>query len=302
MRRGLWKPGVRTARVRDVQCVWPVEAELGEGPFWSAAENALWFVDIASNRIHRFDHALGMGRSWPAPGKVSFILPRMGKDFIIGLPGSLALFEPGSGSVKIIATVEEDKPRNRLNDACVDARGRLWFGTMDVDEREATGALYRWDGQARPSLQDSGYIISNGPAFSPDGRYFYMTNTLARTIYRFEVTEDGQLRGKSAFIVLGPDMGFPDGTTVDAEGCLWIALYGGWAVQRYSPEGKYLEAVRIPCANVTKLAFGGSGMTTAFVTTARQGLRPQDILEQPLAGGLFRFETQVPGLATASIL
>jgi len=280
----------------SAECVWPLKASLGEGPFWSAPEKALWFVDIFGKRIHRFELKGGRGQSWDAPGKVSFILPEAQGSFLVGLPGAVARFHAHSGEFEILARVEGDYPRNRLNDACIDPQGRLWFGSMDEDGQKKSGAIYRWSIEPAPILADAGYCISNGPAFSPDGRIFYATDTLDRVLYRFSVSENGDLGHKTPLIRFSPEDGFPDGTTVDTEGCLWVAFYGGWCVRRFSPDGKLIAEVKLPCANVTKLAFGGAALKTAYVTTARHGLKSQDLASQPLAGWLFAFEVDVPGL------
>lgn len=282
-----------------MECVWPLEASLGEGPFWSDAEKGLWFVDIFQQRIHCFEPHTAAKQSWSAPGKVSFILPEAKGSFLVGLPGAVARFRTERNTFEVVARLEEDHPKNRLNDACIDPRGRLWFGTMDEDGQSKSASLYRWGAESAPTRVDTGYCISNGPAFSPDGRTFYATDTLDRVIYRFAVTEDGQLRGKTVFLQFQPSDGYPDGTTVDAEGCLWVAFYGGWSIRRFSPDGKPIRAVKLPCANVTKMAFGGEGLKTAFVTTARTGLDPQELQKQPLAGGLFAFEAGVAGLPQA---
>jgi D-xylonolactonase len=173
---------------------------------------------------------------------------------------------------------------------------------MDDQEAEPHGRLYSWDGTAPPRLRDDGYVISNGPAFSPDGRRFYHTDTQRRIVYRFDVGADGTLSGKQPFVEIETHAGWPDGSLVDSEGCIWIALYGGWAVQRYSPQGQLLETVSLPCANVTKLALGGRDLKTAFVTTARKGLSESELAAQPLAGGLFAFEVDVPGLPPGTMM
>ena len=280
----------------SVECVWPCKADLGEGPFWSTPENALWFVDILEKQIHRFAPGAGRGQSWTAPGKVSFVLPETQGSFLVGLPGAVARFHADTGQFEILARVEGDYPQNRLNDACIDRHGRLWFGSMDEDGQRKSAAIYRWGTEPAPVPMDDGYCISNGPAFSPDGKIFYATDTLDYVLYRFAVGENGALRQKAPLIRFKPEDGFPDGTTVDAEGCLWVAFWGGWCVRRFSPDGKRIAEVKLPCANVTKLAFGGDGLKTAYVTTARHGLGAGDIAEQALAGGLFAFEVDVPGL------
>ena len=283
----------------SVECVWPLKADLGEGPFWSAPESALWFVDILEKQIHRFEPGTGRHQSWTAPAKVSFVLPEARGSLLAGLPGAVARFHAHSDAFEILARVEDADPQNRLNDACIDPQGRLWFGSMDEENRRRSGAFYRWGAEPAPVLADGGYCISNGPAFSPDGRTFYATDTLDHVLYRFTVGGSGDLSDKAPLILFKPEDGFPDGTTVDAEGCLWVAFWGGWSVRRYSPEGKQVGEVKLPCAHVTKLAFGGDGLKTAYVTTARHGLEPQDLAGQPLAGGLFAFKVDVPGLPQA---
>jgi len=283
----------------NLRCVWPLAAKLGEGPVW--ANGALWFVDIKCHHIHRFDPATGATQSWNAPDQVTFVLPRADGAYIVGLTGKLARFEPESGKFETLCTLEPSYPGNRTNDACIDANGKLWFGTMDDRCRLPNGSLYSWSGAGAPVLHDGGYVISNGPAFSPAGRTFYHTDTVRRTVHRFDVASDGSLSGKRDFVKIEEEAGVPDGSVVDAEGCVWVALYGGWGVRRYSPEGALLKTVAFPCANVTKIAFGGPGLKTAFATTAAQDISPEKALKQPLAGGLFAFDVEVPGIAPASM-
>jgi len=289
-------PGVQGDSVHEVQCTWPIGAESGEGPCWSAREEALWFVDIERQCMHRFHPATGAHRTWPAPSKVSFILPCCDGDFVIGMQGMLGRFAPETGHIESLLTLERDLPHNRLNDACVDPSGRLWFGSMDDRQQDPHGVLYRWNGKSAPISCDDGYIISNGPAFSPDGRILYHTDSLSRVIYRFDVGEDGHLSHKKQFIEIAREAGCPDGSTVDVEGYVWVALYGGATVRRYSPDGKLVAAVSLPCPNVAKLAFGGKDLKTAFVTTARNRLAGKGHPVHQHEGGLFCFRVDVPGL------
>jgi sugar lactone lactonase YvrE len=142
---------------------------------------------------------------------------------------------------------------------------------------------------------DRGYVITNGPAFSPDGGTLYHTDTLQKRIYAFDLRNDGSLSDKRVFVTIEEGAGYPDGPVVDAEGCVWTGLFGGWAARRYAPDGRLLQCVAFPTANVTKLAFGGADLTTVYATTARKGLDANALAAQPEAGGLFRFETDIPG-------
>jgi sugar lactone lactonase YvrE len=283
----------------QVQCIWPLGAELGEGVLCRPGDQAVWFVDIKAPAIHRFDPATGKQASWPTPGQVGFIVPVRSGGFVCGLQNGLYRFEPGSGAFERLAPVEADRPGNRINDGFVDPSGRLWFGTMDDNETDVCGTLYSWDGQGAPCARDTGYAITNGPALSPDGRTLYHTDSAARTVYAFDLDPDGAISGKRVFAEISD--AHPDGMAVDAEGCVWVCLFGGWRIERFAPDGRVVGSVRFPCANITKLAFGGVDGRTAYVTTAKLHLPPDDRARQPLAGGLFAFAVDTPGLPQASL-
>ena len=275
---------------------WELQADLGEGPVWVERDRALWFTDIKGKRIHRFDPSSGTHQSWDSPEQVGFVVPAASGGFIAGLKSGLFRFDPESGAFELLVEVEPELPSNRLNDATVDARGRLWFGTMDDGESRPSGAYYRFErGELRPT-GIGGIRITNGPALSPDGRTLYIVDTVGRTVSACAVGEEGEVGKPLEIIRIAEGEGNPDGPTVDSEGCIWIGLYGGWEARRYSPAGELLDRVRFPVANVTKVAFGGPGLSTAYATSARHLLSPEDLDRQPLAGSLFYFDVDVPGL------
>jgi sugar lactone lactonase YvrE len=276
--------------------VWPLEAELGEGPVWVERDRALWFVDIKKQQVHRYAPASGDKRSWDSPEQVGFILPAEQGGFVAGLQSGLYRFDDTTGAFDLIAEVEADKPSNRLNDGVVDPAGRLWFGTMDNNEKDKTGAFYCFAGGQLTRTGIGDISITNGPAVSPDGSLLYLVDTLKGTIEVADIASDGSLSGRRPFVRIDPKDGHPDGPTIDSEGCLWISLYAGWESRRYSPSGELLQRVRFPVANVTKLAFGGANLKTAYATTARQLLSSDDIAKQPLIGALFEFPVEVAGV------
>jgi sugar lactone lactonase YvrE len=276
--------------------VWSAGCELGEGPVW--AEGALWFVDIKTRKVHRFAPETGEKRSWDAPEQIGFLLPAEGGGFVAGLQSGLHAFDPGRGDFSLVAEVEPHLPANRLNDGVVDPSGRLWFGSMDDGEAAPTGRFYSFH---HGMLRDSGLpkiAITNGPATSPDGRTLYWVDTLGKTINAAALGDDGSLGESRLLVRLADKEGFPDGPTVDSEGCVWISLYWGWEARRYSPDGELLETVPFPVSNITKIAFGGEDLRTVYATTARQGIKPEAMARQPEAGALFAFEVDVPGLAS----
>jgi sugar lactone lactonase YvrE len=275
-------------------CVWPVEATLGEGPVWLEHENAVYFVDIKRRKLHCFDAATGETCTWTAPAQPGFMVPYADDAFVCGLQGGLYRFTPSTGEFRLLQRVEADQPGNRLNDGYADAQGRLWFGSMDDAETDPTGALYRAGHNGEVVVQDRGYVITNGPAMSPDGRTLYHGDTLACVVYAFDVASDGTLSGKRPFATI-TGAGHPDGMAVDSEGFVWIAIFGGARIERYAPDGTLVDQVAFPCSNITKLVFAGDDLRTVYATTARKGLSPQQLSEQPLAGGLFTFRAPVPG-------
>jgi xylono-1,5-lactonase len=276
--------------------VWELEAELGEGPVWVERDQALWFVDIKKQQVHRFDPKSGSRRSWDSPGQVGFILPAQGGGFVAGLQSGLYRFDELSGDFELIVEVEPELPTNRLNDGVVDPAGRLWFGTMDDGEKAKSGAFYCFhEGRLTRTGLDR-IAITNGPAVSPDGKLLYCVDTLKGTIDVADIHDDGSLGDSRPFVRIDAREGHPDGPTIDANGYLWISLYAGWEARRYAPSGEMVESVRFPVANVTKIAFGGDGLRTGFATTARQLLSAEAIAKQPLIGALFEFSVNVPGV------
>lgn len=276
---------------REPRPVWQVGAVLGEGPVWLDDEQALRFVDIKRGHLHKFDPVSGRGTTQEVGGKPSFVVATEDGSLLVGSGHALHLGD-GQRLGDVAATI--DMPgHNRINDATVDGHGRLWFGTMDEDERVASGRLYCLD---RGLLRASPWIavVTNGPAVNRAGTVLYHVDSGERTIWAVALV-DGQLGGGEVFLRLGESDGYPDGVVTDADDCLWVALWDGWGVRRYSPGGELLLHVPLPCPRVTKLAFGGPSLTTAYVTTARVGLDDEALAASPLAGSLFAFDAPVPG-------
>jgi D-xylonolactonase len=276
------------------ECIWPLGATLAEGPVWHAEDKALYFVDIKQRAIHRCSEQGSRRQSWTLPDEVGFALPMHGGDFICGLPGRLERFSFETGALTMIQELEADLPGNRLNDGYVDRHGNLWFGSMDNAEVAPSGSLFRLSGSEGLQHKDGGYVITNGPCVSPDGRTFYHTDTLEKVIYAFDLDEQGSLSNKREFVRIAGS-GYPDGTAVDADGALWVGLFAGARIERYAASGELLDTIAMPCSNITKVTFGGEDLRTVFVTTARKGLTAEELSREPLAGGIFSFRVASPG-------
>jgi sugar lactone lactonase YvrE len=271
-----------------------VAAELGEGPVWVAREKTVYFVDITGRTIHSWRED-GRGRSWRAPAEPGFIFPVDDGGFICGMRDGLYHFDPATGTFVLIRPIEQDRPHHRINDGYMDATGRLWFGTMNRDCKTVGGALYSLEKDNTLRVHDTGYIVTNGPVVNPDGLTLYHTDSATRTVYTFDLSVDGILANKRRFIQFSESV-YPDGMAVDQAGNVWVALFNGWRVEKYSPKGEKLREIRFPCANVTKPAFGGDDLRTLYVTTAWIGLAPESRMNQRLAGGLFAVNVQTPGV------
>ncbi|MDB5715377.1 MAG: putative gluconolactonase [Sphingomonadales bacterium] len=279
------------------RCVSTTRSVLGEGPVWSVTKQALYWVDIKGLRIHRLDPLTGDAINWPTPFRIGSIAPRRDGGFIGASEHGFVAIDATFSRFDIIADPEASRPGNRFNDGKVDMGGRFWAGTMDDTEEQATGALYRLDADLRWSLQDDGYRVPNGPAFSPDGRFAYHTDSAERVIYRFEIGDDGNLAAKHEWAHFEQADGHPDGMTVDGEGCLWVAFWDGWCVRQLSTLGETIAMIPLPIQRPTSCAFGGAALDRLFITSATVGLDEAALAAQPLAGGLFVIETGITGCA-----
>ncbi|MES2988814.1 MAG: SMP-30/gluconolactonase/LRE family protein [Pseudomonadota bacterium] len=279
--------------------VWQLGAPLLEGPVW--VDGVLWFVDIKGRKVHRLDPASGDRSSWDAPDQVGFVAPIEGGGFVAGLKTGLARFDPADGSFTPMVDPEPQFPGNRLNDATVDGQGRLWFGTMDDAEEADSGAIYRLAADGSCVASSPMVSITNGPAVSPDGRTLYHIDTLGGVIFACDLDADGALSNRREFTRIPNEEGYPDGPTVDSEGCVWVGLYKGASVRRYSPAGELLEMVHFPVDAITKIAFGGPELKTVFATTAAKHLSADEKAAMPGAGDLFSFEVSVAGQAGALV-
>lgn len=198
----------------------------------------------------------GTWRSWRAPAEPGFLVPRRGGRLICGMRGGLYDFDSVTGAFTLLVPIEHDKPRHRINDGFVDNAGRLWFGTLHEDCKIEGGALYGWQKDRPVVCHDAGYVVTNGPAVSPDGSALYHTDSGARTVYVFEVSASATLSRKRPFIHFPEEGVYPDGMAVDSAGHLWIALFNGWRVEQYSAQGNKLDEIRfrVPTSRSLRLA------------------------------------------------
>jgi sugar lactone lactonase YvrE len=280
----------------DVDVAVRARAELGEGPRWIAGRLA--WVDILAGTLHRLDPATGSQRSMTFGDALGMVAPRGQGGLLAAVGRSVVLLDEDSEEVARV-DLPDEPPDNRVNDGRCDPAGRLWIGTMRADGDGAAGSLYRVDPDLSVRRVATDLGISNGIDWSPDGeRMYHVDSATGRVdVYDFEVRQ-GLASGRRALVAVPEDQGVPDGLVVDAEGGVWVAFHGGWAVRRYTPDGRLDREVPMPVAQPTAVAFGGEDLADLYVTTATEGLDADDLEDQPLAGSVLRLRPGVTGRPT----
>ena len=275
---------------------------LGESPLWNENEQALYWVDIRRPALRRLDHASGRIKTWTLPDLVGSIALCDDGRLLVTLPEQIAAFDPATGSLATIAIPSTRIPGHRFNDGRCDRQGRFWVGTMHNLTRAPEGVLYRLDHRRRLDAMHSGICIPNCLAWSPDGRTMYFADSLLYTIFAYDFDPiAGDMSGKRVFAT-SQAPAFPDGSTVDAEGCLWNAEFNGWRVVRYAPDGRIDRVIEVPTHRPTCCAFGGPNLDILYITTASQQMSADELAQQPLAGALLAVDVGVRGLVEPRFL
>jgi xylono-1,5-lactonase len=290
-----------------IRCIHAARSALGEGALWSPKEQALYWVDQIRPEIHRLDPATGRDVKFPLdlPPQLGGLVPHAGGGMALAAADGITIFSPDMKSRRTLVNPIADLPRVSFNDAKCDRQGRLWAGTTDRLETEKLGCLYRIDPDGTATLFADGFVCSNGPSFSPDGRIMYHTCTHEQTINAYDLDPaTGHVSNRRVFATVERSAGTPDGSTVDAEGYLWSTHWGGWRIRRYAPDGSLDREIEMPAKSTTSCAFGGPDMTTLFVTTASIELDngrwifldDASFDAAPTAGGIFAIDVGVKGL------
>jgi sugar lactone lactonase YvrE len=281
-----------------VELALAARAELGEGPRWDARSRTLYWVDILKGHVHAFTPATAACRSHRVGQPVGALAVREAGGLVLALRDGFATLDLDTGALSWIARVEDDRATQRMNDGRCDAAGRFWAGTMAFDPSPGTGTLYRLDrdGCVTPVLGD--LTISNGLDWSPDGRSLYFVDSGTQRVDLFDFDPvAGTLANRRPFVRVPDAAGMPDGLVVDADGFVWVALWGGGALHRYATDGALAQVVTLPVSHPTSCAFGGPDLMDLYVTSASIELTPAALARQPLAGGLFRLRPGVAGRA-----
>ena len=278
----------------EVEVVVALRSELGEGPVWDARSGRLVWVDTLGRWIHATDPRTGATESIEVPLDVGAVAPRAAGGYVAALQDGFWIV--GDGPARRITTVPEARPVLRFNDGKCDPTGRFWAGTMAYDKEVGAASLYRLDAKGRATRVIDGATISNGLAWSEDARTMYYIDSPTQRVDAFTFNSaTGEVADRRTVVRIPEELGTPDGMTVDAEGGLWVALWGGGAVHRYV-DGRLDREIRLPVTQPTSCAFGGADLDSLYITSAREGLSEAERRAQPLAGALFRVRPGVRGL------
>lgn len=285
----------------SIECLLTCDNHLGEGPVWDVETQTLFWVDSTGRRvgkhsIWRMDPATGQVDSWPLDFDIGAMALRSGGGAILALADGFYGFDFKSGELELIAEVDDDPSRARLNDGKCDRRGRFFAGGMDDREELGVCGLWRLDPDLSLTKVEDGIICSNGPCWSPDDEIFYFADTFKNEIWAYDYDlEAGAISNRRVFASTAEDAGFADGSTVDAEGCLWNAQVISGDLIRYAPDGSVDRKISMPVRNITSVMFGGPELDQIYVTSMARVSHPAshdnfsvEVKPQFAAGGLFR--------------
>jgi len=268
----------------------------GEGPLWDARDQRLIWVDIDTSTVHRYDPLTGCDQRQDVGQPVGAVGLRAGGGLVAAVRDGFAFIDPDR--VMLVAPVEIEQMGNRMNDGKVDPAGCFWAGTMALDLKPGAGVLYRLNRDLSVHAMLRGLSISNGLDWSLDGRTMYFVDSATGGLDAFDYDpENGAIGRRRRIVEIQEREGLPDGMVLDAEGFIWVALWGGGCVRRYTPCGSLAAVLELPVSQVTSCAFGGPQLTDLYVTSARAGLSAEQLAREPAAGGLFVHQGQVPGRA-----
>jgi sugar lactone lactonase YvrE len=281
----------------EVTCVLDAQAELGECPVWSVPEQVLYWIDIRAPAMHRFDPVTGENRSWPLPSRVGSFALRESGGAVVALVDGFHLLDFDTGALRFL-TGPEQVPGTRFNDGKVSPDGRFWAGTMDEELlSRPIATLYRLDPDGALHAMVGDLIVSNGLAWTADGRTMYHSDSKGPIIWAYDYDPStGGIANRRVLAEPTEQIGRPDGAAVDEDGFYWSAGISAGVLNRWSPQGRLVRSIPLPCSNPTAPCFGGPDMKTIFITSLRHDL-PTDVLAaKPLSGGIFSIRADVPGV------
>lgn len=283
-----------------VEVFYQSESVLGEGPAWNSKTDELLWVDIEEGQLNLFHPSGNSYKKYNFDSRLGAAVPTDRAQYLLALENGLAIFDPNTEQLNYFNNPEIDLPNNRFNDGKCDPQGRFWIGSMDRNAANEKGSLYRVDSDLKVHVMLSNVSISNGLAWDTNHQKMYFIDTAKYQVLQFDYdSKSGAIRNPKKVIYIPKNHGAPDGMTIDREGMLWIAHWGGANISRWNPfNGQPLQKVIVPAPHVTSCCFGGKALDQLYITTARYGLSAQQLKEYPLSGSVFIFSPKVGGRET----
>jgi sugar lactone lactonase YvrE len=283
----------------EVELIVDAHAALAESPVWDDRIEKLYWIDLIGGVVHRTDTNSGADEVVPVGQSIGALALCEGDELLLAVEDGFGVLDPDTAEFELAVPIEADDHRMRMNDGKVDPSGRFWAGSMAYDERVGAGTLYRLDPEQTVTRMIEGVTMSNGLDWSDDRRTMYYIDTVTGRVDRFDYDDpSGTISARQPVVMIPRNEGYPDGMALDAEGYLWVALFDGWAVHRYAPDGRLDRRIELPAQQVTSVAFGGPDLEHLYITTGQEGFPAGGRPDQPHAGGVFRCRPGVRGRPT----
>lgn len=291
---------MQTIKTAEPKVLWKLNSILGEGTLWVKEHNSIYFVDIKKKRIHILNIKNQKRKTIYLNKQIGFLAHIKKNIFILGLERELRIIDLKSKKIIKSIKIENNLPKNRINDGKTDHKGRLWFGTMDNPERSIKkGSLYCLDENLNLRKVDSNYFITNGPAFLDDNN-FYHTDSRRRVIYKIKINKSFKIIKKKIFVKLKTDEGSPDGMTLDNKKNLWVCHFNGACISVFDKKGTKIHKVNFPAKNITNCTFGGKNNKELFVSSATKSMLRKDYKKYRYSGSFFSIKTNMSGKLSKS--
>ncbi|RYD95518.1 MAG: SMP-30/gluconolactonase/LRE family protein [Sphingobacteriales bacterium] len=283
-----------------ISTLYPAQCTLGEGSMWHQRRGSYFWVDIEEGIVHELNRATNNVKVWNLNKRVSVILEQEDNTLILGVQGGLVRFDPEDGSITPLVSIDGEYPEHRCNDGAVDSEGRIWIGSMEVHCKENAGSFYRVDNGTSVQMMIDNLTIPNGIVWSHDHARMYFIETMSSMVRSYIFNKlSGNIYYEKVAVAVPESLGYPDGMAIDADGMLWIALYGGYGVGRWNPDtGQLLGKIELPAPHVTNCCFGGENLDELVITTARENLDKDQLAKYPESGDVLI----VTGLGVKGVL
>ncbi|WP_346880901.1 SMP-30/gluconolactonase/LRE family protein [uncultured Algibacter sp.] len=290
-----------TSIKNEVTLAYKTEAKLGEGAIWNYKTNALLWIDIEGKAVHIYNPKTNKNRKIATPSRIGTIVPKNDGDVLVALEDGMYNLNLETETFTLFSDMKSDLADSRLNDGKCDPSGRLWVGSMHLEQLEGKANLYTINGRGEKETKIKNVTISNGIVWTSDKKtmYYIDTPTSQITAYDYD-NETGAISNKRIAVSIPTELGFPDGMTIDEENMLWVGMWNGNAVIRFNPEtGKVLEKIEVPAHNITSCAFGGDNLDVLYITSATVDMSDDELKEYPLAGSVFKVVPGVKGVKSS---